>query len=760
MENINKKPKIPDFKRSKRTIWMLALLILIGLIPAIIVSSDSSEWLFPDYDSLNFLGLGNTISVSLIMEDENIIITENPGTVIETWILCGGGTEQEMLDLQNEFSLLGNAFELTSSNANVASIGITETVVEGPQHHPDANNPENLWYVKIYCEITIQNKGETVISLTTPNAHANYNDGGTPKSFKLIVSDKVTNLNIITNNNITNTSLHDNWQYIDVTCTPNGVNTNSFYITVEGKQGFITNDGGNYTPIFFKIDGVADHNGATVIKQSHNSGIHSISESGYVAICPDFTKGKPQVWHIKTPGDDVICLAINFVPYIPAATTNPLPTTGNNYYYAPPVYVSTTEVQKTTEPKKEKGDDELPDSGIKVNGEIFYAKIEDYYSSGNIEIQGNSSKNPNGTYEPVEYTIPSDIFRNANRATKQAAKPFEFILKTPFGSYVLPGNIIHIIPDYAETVLDAELPASAVSIKTTLSEIHPAQNGADDPYIIDNKISSIVKFKVEMIDENGDTIREITEFLGLIKRILPVSANEKPEYYGVYTRKTGDDQWSFVPAQWTDTGVEVYSNTNSQYVVSKYTAKFSDVRHDEWYFESITLAASKKLVQGVGNNLYHPDHNVTRAEFVQMIVNILKFSPLKPHTQSYEDVNPEDWFYESVLKAKSAGLLSALIVNGEFNPNLTLTREEMAYILAKAAGYAKVPIPDINLVLSDRFKDIYTINPKYISSVSTTVKLRLMQGTSETTFEGKNYVTRAQTATVLLNLCRAFGYVD
>jgi len=309
-------------------------------------------------------------------------------------------------------------------------------------------------------------------------------------------------------------------------------------------------------------------------------------------------------------------------------------------------------------------------------------------------------------------------------------------------------------------VLDAEIAASEVSIRTTLSEVNPVYGGSDDPYIIDGRISPIVKFKVELVNEKGETVSEITEFLAQIKRILPVGINQKPDYYGVYTRKTGDEEWSFVPAKWTDNGVEVYSNTNSQYVVSAYTAKFADVQQDKWYFESVTVAASKKLVKGTGNNLYKPEDNVTRAEFVQMIVNILKFSPLKPHTQSYGDVHPDDWFYEPVLKAKSAGLLSALVVNGEFKPELTLTREEMAYILAKAAGYAKVPVPDVKLNLSEKFTDISTISTKYISSVSMTVKLRLMQGTSETTFEGKNFVTRAQAATVLLNLCRAFGYAD
>ncbi|MCL2776188.1 MAG: S-layer homology domain-containing protein, partial [Oscillospiraceae bacterium] len=97
---------------------------------------------------------------------------------------------------------------------------------------------------------------------------------------------------------------------------------------------------------------------------------------------------------------------------------------------------------------------------------------------------------------------------------------------------------------------------------------------------------------------------------------------------------------------------------------------------------------------------------------------------------------------------------------GNFDPDQPMLREEMAYVLAKVAEYCKVSVPDTVVDLKTRFTDSATIDSKYASYVTTTIKLGLMQGMSATTFEGHGTVTRAQAATVLVNMCKTFGFID
>jgi hypothetical protein len=249
---------------------------------------------------------------------------------------------------------------------------------------------------------------------------------------------------------------------------------------------------------------------------------------------------------------------------------------------------------------------------------------------------------------------------------------------------------------------------------------------------------------------------------GETERIIPVGASAgKPAHYGAYRRADGKSEWEFAPARWTADGVTIRSRTSGEHVAVEYSPTFTDVEKDKWYYENVTVAASKRLVLGMTSDgrTYAPENRVTRAEFATMMARVLSLPAAKAGTKGYGDMKVSDWFHDAVSSARSAGLLDTMAPGDEFRPNQPMLREEMAYVLARAADYAKATT-DKKTVLSERFADRSTVSPEYVSSVERVVSLDFMNGMSATAFDGKGSITRAQSATILVRLARLAGYID
>ena len=56
-----------------------------------------------------------------------------------------------------------------------------------------------------------------------------------------------------------------------------------------------------------------------------------------------------------------------------------------------------------------------------------------------------------------------------------------------------------------------------------------------------------------------------------------------------------------------------------------YNSKFSDVAESAWYYSYVTSLASKGIITGYPDGTFAPQGNITRAEFAQIMFNMIKF---------------------------------------------------------------------------------------------------------------------------------------
>ncbi|NLY42823.1 MAG: hypothetical protein GX066_02400 [Clostridiaceae bacterium] len=104
-----------------------------------------------------------------------------------------------------------------------------------------------------------------------------------------------------------------------------------------------------------------------------------------------------------------------------------------------------------------------------------------------------------------------------------------------------------------------------------------------------------------------------------------------------------------------------------------------------WAEESITELTYMGVLKGDGKNS-NPDKMVTRAEFMAMLVRALDYkkSDIKGRV-SFSDVKPEDWYYETVAIAEEKGITKGN-PDGTFSPNKKISREEIVLVLVRAMG--------------------------------------------------------------------------
>lgn len=107
-------------------------------------------------------------------------------------------------------------------------------------------------------------------------------------------------------------------------------------------------------------------------------------------------------------------------------------------------------------------------------------------------------------------------------------------------------------------------------------------------------------------------------------------------------------------------------------------ARFTDVPDGAWYAKAVNTLAALGKVYGTEENIFSPDREITRAEFVAMAMRFA--SPAATTAQAFPDVQPNDWFYDDVMSATAYGWINGN-PDGTFAPYAPVTRAQAAAIL-------------------------------------------------------------------------------
>src|SRR5690606_26236995 len=91
---------------------------------------------------------------------------------------------------------------------------------------------------------------------------------------------------------------------------------------------------------------------------------------------------------------------------------------------------------------------------------------------------------------------------------------------------------------------------------------------------------------------------------------------------------------------------------------------------------------SRMVINGVDNDRFNPDQDITRAEFLEIILRGLGLK-LENGETPFTDINPSEWS-SSVINTAYAYQLISGYGDGTFRPHDLITREQAMSIIAKA----------------------------------------------------------------------------
>lgn len=180
----------------------------------------------------------------------------------------------------------------------------------------------------------------------------------------------------------------------------------------------------------------------------------------------------------------------------------------------------------------------------------------------------------------------------------------------------------------------------------------------------------------------------------------------------------------------------------------EYTGPFRDIS-GHWAEQEILSAYNNSIVNGMGDGTFCPDKNVTRAEFITMITNMLNIN--QESKCSFDDVSESAWYYKSVAAASNAGYI---VGNGSsFYPETNITREDAAVIISRILADKNI---ELNKEAEYGFTDASDAAEYSKKAIAELADKGIISG-YDGKFNPKGNTTRAESAALLLRVFKLFN---
>lgn len=186
--------------------------------------------------------------------------------------------------------------------------------------------------------------------------------------------------------------------------------------------------------------------------------------------------------------------------------------------------------------------------------------------------------------------------------------------------------------------------------------------------------------------------------------------------------------------------------------ITSETTAYKDVAGNHWAADYITYLSSQGLMQGetnkLGEQLFNPSRNLTRAEFAVIVARYLKLDTSQEISLPYQDRSDiPGWSLSAIRAVYAAGIMTGQDVKGElyFYPRSNISRQEAMAVIGRILT-DKYPSEE------QEFTDAEQISAWAKEHVERLVTLGLVSGYEDDTIKPLANITRAEIAKILFNL--------
>jgi len=172
-------------------------------------------------------------------------------------------------------------------------------------------------------------------------------------------------------------------------------------------------------------------------------------------------------------------------------------------------------------------------------------------------------------------------------------------------------------------------------------------------------------------------------------------------------------------------------------------SEFTDIEN-HWAKDVISLLNASGIIKGITETTFSPDTSITRAEIAVLLARAFGKNEIGG-VSAFSDVSENDWFFAAVNSLNKLEILSGTGEN-MFSPYKNITRQELATVLVRI--YEKCTKKEA-LYSDFIFNDSSMIDSWASEFVKKAVSLKIMQGNPSNCFMPLADATRAEAAVVL-----------
>ncbi|MGQ5712428.1 S-layer homology domain-containing protein [Desulforudis sp. DRI-14] len=187
----------------------------------------------------------------------------------------------------------------------------------------------------------------------------------------------------------------------------------------------------------------------------------------------------------------------------------------------------------------------------------------------------------------------------------------------------------------------------------------------------------------------------------------------------------------------------------SNFVIGYNPISFQDVSAGAWYESAVTFLAARDITTGTGDGNFSPDASLTRGQFIVMLMRAYGIEPDANPVDNFADAG-NTYYTNFIATAKRLDIANG-IGNNLFAPDREITRQEMFTLLYNAlTAIGELPEGRADKKLSD-FSDASQIASWAKDAMTLLVETGTISG-SDDKLSPTDGTTRAEMAQVLCNL--------
>lgn len=154
---------------------------------------------------------------------------------------------------------------------------------------------------------------------------------------------------------------------------------------------------------------------------------------------------------------------------------------------------------------------------------------------------------------------------------------------------------------------------------------------------------------------------------------------------------------------------------------------FNDVTPADWFYSDVLGMYNLGVIKGVSEKSFEPQRDVTRAEFVTMLYRLDGEQKVEDGTNAFTDVASDAFYTDAVNWGVKNGIVKG-VTEKTFEPDESITREQLATLLYRYAVYAKKAGTDARADLTKSFADAAKVSDYAEEAMQWAVAAEVVRG--------------------------------